>query len=94
MANSTRRRRPRHHQAAKPSKDFPLTAHPSGKWCKKVKGKHYSFGAVDNPQAALEKWLAERDYIVAGKKPPRPGESAEPFTLPAAQAAQKARARA
>jgi hypothetical protein len=41
MVNSSRRRRPRHHQSAKPHPDFPLTAHPSGRWCKKIKGRTF-----------------------------------------------------
>jgi integrase len=32
-----------------------------------------------NPQAALEKWLTEKDYLLAGKKSPRRGEFAEPI---------------
>jgi integrase len=69
MVNSTRRRRPRNHQSAKPYPDFPLTAHPSGRWCKKVKGKVIFFGKIDDPQAALDKWLAEKDELLAGRVP-------------------------
>jgi hypothetical protein len=46
MTNSTRRRRSRNHQAAKPHKDFPLTAQPSVRWCKKVNGKIIFFGKI------------------------------------------------
>jgi hypothetical protein len=31
-------RRPGNHQSVKPRKDLPLTAHPSGRWCKKIRG--------------------------------------------------------
>jgi integrase len=41
---------------AKPRPDFPLTAHASGKWCKKIRGRIYYFGRWDDPDAA------ERDY--------------------------------
>ena len=41
----------------KPQKDFPLTAHPSGQWCKKVLGKIYYFGTWDDPQAAFKRWI-------------------------------------
>ena len=69
MTNSTRRSRSRHHQSAKPYPDFPLTAHPTGRWCKKVRGRLIFFGKIDNPQAALDKWLKEKDELLAGKIP-------------------------
>lgn len=43
---------------AKPSKDFPLTPHPSGRWCKKVRGVlHYfvSAGAQSRPVMGASK---------------------------------------
>jgi hypothetical protein len=33
----------------KPYPDFPLTAHPAGYWCKKIRGRLYYFGPWDNP---------------------------------------------
>ena len=45
MSKSTRRRKPRHHQSAKPHPDYPAhPAHPSGRWCKKIKGRLHYFG--------------------------------------------------
>jgi integrase len=38
---------------AKPSPDYPLTAHPAGYWCKKIKGKLHYFGRWEDPEAAL-----------------------------------------
>lgn len=64
MSQSTKRERPK-----KPHKDFPLTPHPTGRWCKKVRGKLEFFGKWDDPQAALEKWLAQKDDLLAGRKP-------------------------
>lgn len=55
---------------AKPSKDFPLTPHPTGRWCKKVRGVLRYFGRIDNPQAALDEWLRVKDYLLAGRNPP------------------------
>ena len=31
-------------RVCKPHRDFPLTPHGSGRWCKKVKGHFYYFG--------------------------------------------------
>lgn len=56
----------------KPSKDFPLFPHATGRWAKKIRGRFCYFGKVaDDPQgqAALEKWLNEKDDLLAGKKP-------------------------
>jgi hypothetical protein len=39
-------------KAAKPSKpslEFPLTTHPFGQWCKKIRGKLDYFGPWDQP---------------------------------------------
>ncbi len=56
----------------KAPKDFPLTRHPRGYWCKKVKGKLHYFGKIvgdENGQAALAKWLDAKDDLLAGRKP-------------------------
>jgi integrase len=54
----------------KPYADFPLTPHPTGRWCKKVRGKLYYFGPLADPDAALTKWERERDYLLTGRVPP------------------------
>ncbi len=58
----------------KPHSDFPLTRRKSdGRWCKKVRGRMFYFGNVrDDPEgkAALEKWLAQKDYLLNGLTPP------------------------
>ena len=48
----------------------PLTAHPSGRWCKKRKGKQHYFGPLDNWQGALERFKHDWPYIVDGRTPP------------------------
>lgn len=57
-------------QSAKPYPDFPLTAHPSGRWCKKHRGKQYYFGPIDDWQAAYERFQHEWPYIIDGRTPP------------------------
>src|SRR3989442_13912016 len=57
---------------AKPSKpypDFPLTAHPAGYWCKKIRGKLHYFGPWEDPDGALTKYLEKKDALHAGRKP-------------------------
>ena len=56
---------------AKPHKDFPLTAHRNGQWCKKVRGQIHYFGPLSDPDAALRRWLDEKDDLLAGRKPRR-----------------------
>src|SRR6516225_5026750 len=60
---------------AKPYLGFPLTAHPAGYWCKKIKGKLYYFGPWSDPEGSLAKYLEQRDDLHAGRTPrPDPQE--------------------
>ena len=47
-------------QPKKPYRYFPLTPHPTGCWCKKIRGKIWYFGSWDDPEGALEKHLDQK----------------------------------
>ena len=53
----------------KPHKDYPLYSHRNGQWAKKIRGKTHFFGPWIDPQTALEKWLDEKDDLLAGRVP-------------------------
>ena len=40
----------------KPFPEYPLTPHPSGRWCKKIKGNLVYFGPWDDPDGALARY--------------------------------------
>ena len=52
----------------KPHRDFPLFAHGNGQWCKKLKGCHRFFVVWADPDAALQKYLDEKDNLLAGRE--------------------------
>jgi len=58
MAKSNSKRKKR-------SDKFPLTLHPTGQYCKKVRGKLYYFGA--DKQQALQRYLEQAAYLHTGK---------------------------
>lgn len=58
------------HKPSKPTPDFPLFAHSSGKWGKKIRGKIYYFGRWDDPAGALAEYQ-EFSGAIAPPDPPR-----------------------
>lgn len=65
---------------AKPYPDYPLFAHGNGQWAKKIRGDLHYFGTWkgDTPDrgadAALEKYLTEKEDLHAGRTP-RPDQA-------------------
>jgi integrase len=73
MSRQSSKSKPRR-KPAKP-KGFPLTAHPSGQWSKKVtlpSGKQmiFYFGVWADPEAALKRFNREWEYLKEGRTPP------------------------
>jgi integrase len=64
MSKSTKKK-----HFSKPYPTFPLTPHPTGRWCKKIKGKIYYFGKLDDWQSALELYQAQAADLHAGREP-------------------------
>ena len=54
----------------KPYPGFPMFAHPSGQWARKIRGRLYYFGVWENPNAALERLNREYPYLKEGRTPP------------------------
>ncbi len=67
----------------KPSPDFPLTAHPTGRWCKKIKGKLHYFGIWAKPAEALQRY---KDFLDGKPRPkrkkPRHHQAGKPKDFP------------
>ena len=57
---------------SKPREDFPLCPHRTGRWAKRVRGQLHYFGKCADDlkgEAALTKWLDQKDDLLAGRTP-------------------------
>lgn len=55
----------------KPYPTFPLTPHPNGQWCKKIRGQVHFFGVWADPKTALDEYTRQASDLHAGRKPRR-----------------------
>ncbi|MBK8270860.1 MAG: tyrosine-type recombinase/integrase [Planctomycetes bacterium] len=56
----------------KPYPTFPLTPHPNGQWCKKIRGKVFFFGVWSDPKSALQEYTTQAADLHAGRRLHRP----------------------
>jgi len=62
----TRPKRSKRKKPKKPYKHFPLYAHATGRWAKKIRGQLFYFGPWSDPDAALALYMENRVSLHAG----------------------------
>ena len=78
---------------AKPYPDFPLFAHATNRWAKKIRGCFHYFGPWDDPDGALQRYLDQKDALQAGRRPKVKQDALTMFDLAAAFLSFKKNAR-
>jgi integrase len=81
-SRKSRRKAIKSNRPPKPDKDFPLYAHPSGRWCRRIRGQFYYFGKWgqrvkgkmerlpgDTATEALRLYKDQIEDILAGRTP-------------------------
>lgn len=81
MADSNVKSSGRPAKPAKPYPEFPLYAHASGRWAKKIKGRTHFFGKWDDWQSALAKYEHDVHDLQRGRKPKPMGLAEEAVTV-------------
>jgi integrase len=66
-ANLPRRSAGRRQKPHKPYPSFPLTPHPNGQFCKRIRGQLRYFGTVADPEAALKSYQRHCEALHAGR---------------------------
>lgn len=66
--------KPQHKRDTRSDK-FPLTLHPTGQYCKKIRGRLYYFG--NDRRKALARYLEQATYLHAGRPQPTPCPEAD-----------------
>jgi hypothetical protein len=69
VAHAEKPGKSRNDEANKPHPDFPLYAHATGQWAKRIRGRTHYFGPWADPQAASDKYLAQEEALLAGRRP-------------------------